>query len=196
MKIIGLTGGIGSGKSTVLAMLRKKGAAVFVADEVAKSLMNTDAELRNEVIQHFGEAAYPDGTLNRAYLAKLVFNDKNKLQLLNSFVHPRVRNEFRKTIKSAKEKFLIYEAAILFESGSDTLCDYIILVTAKKEDRIDRVVARDQISDSEVMARMQHQQDSSHHFENVNFIIRNQEIVHTKSQVDTIFELLLKSEIK
>ena len=196
MVIVGLTGGIGSGKSTVLDLFRRKGVAAFVADEVGKELLNSDEELKKEVGRHFGNDAYTNGALNRAYLADIVFKDKDKLELLNSLVHPRVRTAFKGKLAETSSDILIYEAAILFESGSYEHCDRIILVTANEEERIKRVVARDKVSEAKVQSRMKNQTNPDAHVNKVDFIIRNEQLTNLQSQVDTIFELLLKSKNK
>lgn len=193
MKVIGLTGGIGSGKSTVLNLFKARGAAVFVADDVAKELLNNDALLKNQVIAHFGEESYRDGKLDRGYLANIVFNDAEKLKALNSLVHPRVRDVFKNKAATCTAEILIYEAAILFESGSNLHCDYIVLVLADLEQRIKRVVARDKVSEAQVRSRMQHQKDAYSLIHEVDFIVRNENLTSTEVQVATVFELLLKS---
>lgn len=192
MKIIGLTGGIGSGKSTVLVLFEALGAVTYVADIEAKKLMNTDKELKNQIVKLLGEKAYDAGELNRTYIAALVFNNKEKLNALNALVHPKIREDFQYFIKKINADFVIYEAAILFESHSDKLCDYIITVSASFENRIERIMKRDGITETQILERMKNQSTDDFKIKNSNFVIRNNNLEDTKWQVLTIFELLNK----
>jgi dephospho-CoA kinase len=192
MKIIGLTGGIGSGKSTVLALFKALGAVAYVADIEAKKLMNSDAALRNEIIKLFGEKAYENGELNRSYISSIVFNNEEKLNALNALVHPKVREDFQHFIKTQKADFVIYEAAILFESGSNQFCDYIITVIADFNHKIERIMKRDGVSEAQVLERMKNQSDDDYKIKKSDFVIRNNHLEDTKKQVFTIFELLKK----
>ncbi len=192
MKIIGLTGGIGSGKSTVLHFFQELGASVYIADVEAKKLMNSDEELIKNIKILFGDKAYENKELNRNYISSIVFNDQEKLKELNKLVHPKVREHFKKNIQNKKAEILIYEAAILFESGSDKMCDFIITVTADLKDRIDRVVERDAVSRQEVSDRIQHQLNDDIKIKKSHFVIKNKNLLTTKTQVKTIFDQLLK----
>ena len=192
MKIIGLTGGIGSGKSTVLALFKALGALTYVADAEAKKLMNTDSALRNQIIALFGEKAYENGELNRAYISSVVFNNSEKLKALNALVHPKVREDFQQYIKTQKADFVIYEAAILFESGNNQFCDYIITVIADFEHKIERIMKRDGVSEAQILDRMQHQSNDDDKIKKSDFVIRNNHLDNTKQQVLTIFEMLRK----
>jgi dephospho-CoA kinase len=196
MKIIGLTGGIGSGKSTVLALFKALGAVAYVADNEAKKLMNSDAALRNQIIKLFGEQAYKNGELNRTFIASVVFNNSEKLNALNALVHPKVREDFQHFIKNQKADFVIYEAAILFESGSDKLCDHIITVIADFENKIERIMRRDGVSEVQVLERMENQSDDEFKIKKSDFVIRNNHLEATKDQVSTIFEMLKKLKNK
>lgn len=157
MKILGVTGGIGSGKSTVCRVFETLGIPVFTADDVAKSLYTTDASLKEAVITHFGTTMYSEEGLNRQALAEVVFSDPSALQTLNDLVHPRVASAFKRWKEAQQAAYVIREAAILIESGSHTDCDAILLVSAPQEVRMQRVVERDQVDPSEVEARMQRQ---------------------------------------
>ncbi len=192
MKIVGLTGGIGSGKSTVVTYFKELGAATFIADVEAKQLMNTNAELIKDIILLFGSEAYKNGTLNRSYISEIVFNNKTKLAQLNALVHPKVRAHFQNFIKTTKAEIVIYEAAILFESGSHNLCDYVITVTADFEERIKRVMLRDQTDKEAVMQRIKHQLNDEAKVLKSDFVITNNTFQSAKEQVKTIFEILLK----
>ncbi|SNR59552.1 dephospho-CoA kinase [Lutibacter agarilyticus] len=192
MKIVGLTGGIGSGKSTVLTYFKELGAATFIADIEAKQLMNTNAELIKEITFLFGSEAYKNGILNRSYISEIVFNNKAKLAKLNALVHPKVRAHFENFTKTTKAEIVIYEAAILFESGSHNLCDYVITVTADFEERIKRVMLRDQTDKEAVMQRIKHQLNDEAKVLKSDFVITNNTFQSAKEQVKTIFEILLK----
>ncbi|MDT8418416.1 MAG: dephospho-CoA kinase [Lutibacter sp.] len=192
MKIIGLTGGIGSGKSTVLALFKVLGALTYVADTEAKKLMNEDAALKYQIIELFGEQAYVNQKLNSVYIASVVFGNKEKLTALNGLVHPKVREDFQQFIKNQKADFVIYEAAILFESGSDQFCDYIITVIADFDNKIERIMKRDGVSEAQIMERMQHQLNDDFKIKKSDFVIRNNHLNATKQQVLTIFKMLKK----
>lgn len=190
MIIIGLTGGIGSGKSTVLSFFKALGAVTYVADIEAKKLMNTDAALRARIKKLFGEKAYVQGKLNSAYIASLVFNDEKKLHDLNGLVHPKVREDFQYFVEKANADFVIYEASILFESGSDKFCDYIITVIADFDNKIERIKKRDGISEEQILERMKHQSTDDFKILKSDFVIRNNNLKHTESQALTLFKLL------
>lgn len=192
MKIIGLTGGIGSGKSTVLALFKELGALTYVADTEAKKLMNADAELRNQIIKLIGEQAYENEKLNSVYIASVVFNNAEKLNALNALVHPKVRENFQQFIKIQKADLVIYEAAILFESGNAQFCDYLITVIADFDNKIERIMKRDAVSEAQIMERMQHQSNDDLKIKKSDFVIRNNHLENTKQQVLTIFEMLKK----
>ncbi len=188
--VVGLTGGIGSGKTTVLQLFEKLGVQVFIADVEAKKLMNSNTALIHQIKNLFGKEAYVDEILNRKYIASVVFNNSEKLTALNALVHPKVREHFLKFQKQFPQQIIIYEAAILFESGSDKLCDYIVTVTADKDARIQRIIARDGVSKEEVLARMQHQLNDDFKILKSNFVIKNNDLQYTKQQVTTILSIL------
>ncbi len=192
--VVGLTGGIGSGKTTVLHFFEELGAKVFIADVEAKILMNTDEDLINDIKDLLGEEAYLNGELNKKYVAEKVFKDSKKLTLLNALVHPKVRNKFNKFKELNSSYLIIYEAAILFESGSDTLCDYIITVTSDLKSKIERITKRDGISEQEILNRMKHQYEDDFKIKKSNFVIQNNKLQHTRSQVNTIYNILKNIE--
>ena len=194
MKIIGLTGGIGSGKTTVLNLFQELGASVFIADLEAKNLMNTDPELIQNIKNLFGKKSYDKGELNRQFISNIVFKDEEQLKSLNALVHPKVRKYFLHFVEITKAKIIIYESAILFESGSDKICDFIITVTANFNDRIERIVKRDGISKEQILERMKHQLNDEAKIKQSNFVINNTLLNTTKIQVSTIYNLLVKSD--
>ncbi len=192
MIIIGLTGGIGSGKSTVLKLFQELGMATYVADIEAKKLMNSDSELIGEVTKLLGGKSYINSRLNTEYISSIVFNDKVKLHALNALVHPKVHEHFKKFKDRETAKFVVYEAAILFESGGDSLCDFIVVVTADIEDKINRVMLRDGVSKKEVLERMDHQLSDDLKIRKADFVVRNGRLEQTKIQVATIYNMILE----
>ncbi len=192
MIIVGLTGGIGSGKSTVLQLFKELGTAVYIADVEAKELMNSDKQLIQDITTLFGEKAYVNNKLSRNYIANVVFNDKEKLKALNTLVHPKVKLHFKKFIEKQTTKVVMYESAILFESGTNTICDYVITVTANFEDKIERIIKRDKISKQQILERMQHQTSDVVKIEKSDFIITNTTLEATKKQVDKLYKVLVE----
>jgi dephospho-CoA kinase len=192
MKIVGLTGGIGSGKSTVLNLFKELGAATYIADVEAKKLMNNDPELIKQIKKLFGKEAYINNELNKSYIAEIVFSNKEKLTALNKLVHPKVYEHFKVFIKKLSAKIVIYESAILFESSSHTMCDIIITITAKFEDKIDRIIKRDGITQQQILDRMKHQVGDDFKIENSNFVIENKTLIQTKLQVSAIYKSILE----
>ena len=174
---IGVTGGIGSGKTVVCKIFEVLEAPVFYADEAAKTVMITDKILISGIRQHFGDAAYSaSGMLNRKYLADIVFNSKMELEKLNSLVHPAVFRAFDTWVNDHKNSpYVIKEAALLFESNSYKLSDYTILVKSPAQLRIQRVMDRDSVSQSEVELRMNKQFSDEKKEAMADFIITNNE---------------------
>ncbi|HKP31412.1 MAG TPA: dephospho-CoA kinase [Chitinophagaceae bacterium] len=170
---IGLTGGIGSGKSTVAQMFEILGIPVYYADKEAKRLMNEDLEIKQELIKHFGEETYIENVLNRRFLAEIVFENKEKLDLLNSLVHPVTIRNAEAWMQSHNTPYVIKEAALIFESGSQGNLDYVIGVAAPLNVRIQRTMKRDNISREEVLHRMQNQIEESVKMRLCDFVIQN-----------------------
>lgn len=188
--VVGLTGGIGSGKSTVLNYFKELGVKIFIADIEAKIVMNSNKLLKERIISLLGKQAYVNNKLNREYVASIVFNNSEKLTVLNNLVHPIVRLEFEKFKNNHKGELIIYEAAILFESGNDKNCDYIITVTAQLEERIKRLIKRDDTTRSQIESRMLNQIDDNSRIYKSHFIINNSNLQQVKVQVSTIFNML------
>jgi len=191
MKIVGLTGGIGSGKTTVANFFKDLGVPVYIADDAGKRLMATSEEVKKAVIDLFGKDAYIEGSLNRKLIAAEVFNNAEKLEQLNQIVHPAVAKDFSEWLSLQKFPYVIYEAAILFEAGGYKKCDLVILVTAPKKSRLERVQKRDQSSLSEIEARMQHQWSDEQKQELANYEILNIDLDNTESQVKNLHEIFL-----
>jgi len=155
-----VTGGIGSGKTLVCSVLEKLGIPVYHADLQARQLMNEDLNLKEKIIDLFGEEAYLDGALNRRFLAGSVFSDERKLSGLNALVHPAVRRDYTRWINQQEGvPYVVEEAAILFESGAALLMDLKVLVYASEEVRIKRVIKRDGVDEANVRGRMKNQMD-------------------------------------
>jgi dephospho-CoA kinase len=172
---IGLTGGIGSGKSTVAKIFEVLGIPVYYADDAARKLMNEDENLKQEIIRHFGNDSYLDGKLNRSYIAKMVFNNKEKLALLNSLTHPAVMHDSEKWIKMQTAPYAIREAALIFESGINKSLDHVIGVSSPEALRIERTMKRDNVSREEVLKRMKSQMDEDEKIKRCDFVIYNDE---------------------
>ena len=191
MKIVGLTGGIGSGKTTVAELFADLGVPIYNSDIEAKNLTNHSENIREELIALLGIETYKDGFLNRKFMADKIFNDKHLLTKVNGIIHPRVAEHFRKWVSLQNSKYVIKEAAILFESGSNTQCDVVILVTAPREERIRRVMDRDQVSKEEVEARINNQWSDEKKMELSDFIIQNIHLSETQNQVNYIHSCLI-----
>jgi dephospho-CoA kinase len=172
---VGITGGMGSGKSTVSAIFETLGIPVYRADDAAKRLMNEDESLKTQLTNHFGETVYVNGVLNRSYLAAEVFNDKEKLALLNSIVHPATISDAENWMRQQTTPYAIKEAAIIFESGSQKYLDYIIGVYAPVTLRIYRSMKRGNLSREEVTARMNKQMDDAIKMKLCDIVITNDE---------------------
>ncbi len=192
MKIIGLTGGIGSGKTTVAKLFEELGVPVYNSDLKAKKLMQNSKELRTAVMDLLGEESYKLQRLNKKYIADKIFEDKELLQKLNAIVHPAVRQDFFKWVKKKRTPYVIQEAAILFENNSYKTFDKIILVKAPKEVRLQRVLTRDAISEKEILARMENQWDDSKKIPLADYVIENTDLGKTKLQVEKIHHELTK----
>jgi dephospho-CoA kinase len=192
MKIIGLTGGIGSGKTTVAKLFEELGVPVYNSDLKAKKLMQNSKELRTAIIDLLGKESYVLQKLNKKYIADKIFEDKDLLQKLNAIVHPAVRQDFIKWAKKESSPYVIQEAAILFENNSYKTFDKIILVKAPKNVRLQRVLTRDAISEKEILTRMENQWDDSKKIPLADYVIENTDIEKTKIQVQKIHHELTK----
>ena len=187
MKTLGVTGGVGSGKTTVCKILETLGAPVFYADEVSKSILFSNAII-SEIRSLFGDLVFSNGKLDKNKLAKIVFNDYHKLNQLNSFLHPKVGVAFE--VWKTKQDFplVVKEAAILFESGSFKSCDFIVNVSCSKSERINRVIKRDSRSLSDVEAIIARQWSEIKRREKSDFTIENE----TKKLIPQVLSLFSK----
>ena len=189
---IGLTGGIGSGKTTVAKIFELLGVPVYYADEASKRLYHTNEELRSSLKKHFGEDVYTNDQLNRSKLAAIVFNDPAKLELLNSLVHPLTIKDAEEWIQQQKVPYIIKEAALLFEAGSAGGLDYTVGVSTPQHLRIKRVMDRDGITREEVLSRMKRQMDEEIKMLLCDFVIKNDEQELVIPQVLTLHEKFLE----
>lgn len=187
---IGLTGGIGSGKSLVARIFEVLGIAVYYADAAAKTIMINDEILKAEIIKHFGAESYADGMLNRKYIASKVFGNEEQLALLNSIVHPATIRDAEKWMLKQSSVYTIKEAALIFESGSQEHLDYVIGVYAPKNLRILRTMQRDNISRDEVLKRMYNQINEEIKMRLCDFVICNDEQKAILPQVLALHEQL------
>ena len=188
---VGITGGIGSGKSIVSKLFGMLGVPVYNADEAAKFLMNNDPRIREQLVKHFGQETYAGGLLNRAYLAARVFNDPEKLQLLNSIVHPVTINDAVLWMNKQHTPIVIKEAAIFFESGSNTGMDYMVGVYAPQPLRLQRVIARDNSSHEAIVDRMNRQMNEEEKMKLCDFVLYNDEQQLLIPQVLNLHQQLL-----
>lgn len=195
MKKIGITGGIGSGKSTVADIFSHLGVPVFEADAETRFLQDNNPDLRQAIIQSFGAASYSvEGKLNRKELAMQVFNNAKRLQELNAIVHPYVQRHFENWCKQfASAPFIVKEAAILFESCTDKGLDGVIVVTAPESIRIQRVMQRDGVSEDEVKKRIQNQWPEEEKVKRAQWVIHNDGIMLLLPQVIHIVEQIKKT---
>lgn len=190
-KIIGLTGGIGSGKTTIAKHIEAMGIPVYIADEEAKKVLELPETLTS-IKRIFGTSVFEDEKLNKKKLSTLVFNDPQKLKLLNQIVHPAVKLDFEKWLIANKEfPLVVKEAAILFESGSYKDCDAIITIVAPLNSRIQRVIERDNTDFDSVMTRINNQWTDEMRISKSNYVIENEDIKNSCAQTENIIKMLL-----
>lgn len=193
-RIIGLTGGIGSGKSTVANYIASKGIPVYIADEEAKKIMER-SDVKHNIQNLFPQSVLnDDNTLNRNKIAEFVFSNPEKLKQLNAIVHPAVKNHFNNWINEHKNvPFIIKEVAILFETGGHKDCDKVILITAPEEVRIERAMKRDNSSKESVLARIKNQLPEADKIKLSDFVVENTNLETTLLKIDEILKILAKT---
>lgn len=192
-KIIGLTGGIGSGKTTAAKYFEELGFPLYNSDLRAKELQNNNTEVIQAITDVFGPEAYVNGEMNRPYIASITFTDKTKLQALNAIVHPAVFKDFNDWYHQLNTPYIIKEAAILIESGSYKNCDLIITVNADLEKRIERTIKRDNLQREQVEARIKNQLSDEERASYADFVIDNsKDLSHLYHQIDEIVKILNK----
>lgn len=190
MKRIGLTGNIGSGKTTVASCFEILGIAVFNADKQAKLLMNMDVNLKQSLIAEFGKEVFLNNELNRKYLSNLAFNDDLVLKRLNALVHPVVQEAFEKWSIQQSGAFVIKEAAILFESNTYQSLDAIICISCPQEIRIKRILKRDDLSEKQVRQRMSHQWAEEKKISLSDYVITNDNSSLVMPQILSVHNVL------
>lgn len=189
-KIIGLTGGMGSGKTTIASWFLAKGVPVYIADNQAREIMKSP-DIISSIKQVFGKSIFDKEILNREKLANIVFDVPEKLKLLNEIIHPAVKKDFNQWVKNHKNSaFVVYESAILFESGSYKNCDLLINVIAPIETRIQRVIERDKTTREAVLKRMQWQWTDEQRSEKSDFNIENSDLESTKLEFEKTLKIL------
>jgi len=191
---IGITGGIGSGKSTVVAIFAALGIPVLQADQLARNIMLNNPDVRNAIIKAFGEAAYIDGNIHNQYIADIVFKDPYQLSLLNSIVHPATIKAGNEWALQQHAPYIIKEAAIFFESGSSKELDGIIGVSCPRALRIKRVMDRDQVTSEQVIERINQQIDEGLKLKLCDWVIKNDEQSLLIPQVLKLHQLLIQME--
>lgn len=195
-KIIGITGKIGSGKTTVSIMLEKLGAILYNCDIRAKYLMKNDKNVQNIVIKLLGENAYKiNGDLNKKWIAKQIFENDEKLNALNNIIHPAVKNDFENFVKNiaVDKKYILYESALLFDKGEEKRFDKVIFVDAPDEICLKRVMKREGCTVEEVKKRMNNQKNDSRKKILCDFVIENTTFEKTKKQVLEIHQKIINS---
>jgi dephospho-CoA kinase len=190
---VGITGGIGSGKTIVAKVFAGIGIPVYNADSAAKRLMEEDPALRESIMAHFGPTAYLEGKLNRPFISSIVFHDKKKLDLLNSLVHPATIRDGEKWMHNQGTPYALKEAALIFETGSQSNLDLVIGVYAPQHLRIHRVMQRDKVSREEVIKRMENQISEEIKMKLCDYVIVNDDLKLVVPQVLQVHDDLLKA---
>ncbi len=190
MIIVGLTGGIGSGKSTVANMFRELNVPVYDSDLEAKELMTSSPVIKESIIELLGTKAYSEGELNRRFIASKVFKDSHLLKQLNDIVHPEVRKHFLSWTNTQTSNYVVQETALIFENKARDKYDYVLLVTAPIELRLQRVMDRDGVSEKEVLDRMKNQMEDSDKIELADFCIENIHLTTTQKEVKKLHNML------
>lgn len=187
---VGITGGIGSGKSTVCAILEEMGVAVYNSDARAKELMTTSATLREAIVARFGAECYTSEGLNRGYLAERVFGDAAELAALNSLVHPAVMADFEAWAERQEGSYVVFESAILFEAGLEQRVDMAVAVLSPEELRIERAMRRDGASREQVVARIRRQLSDDERADRAKYAIVNIDLEELREDVEQLHRRL------
>ena len=193
MLVVGLTGGIGSGKTTVANMFSTLGIPVYIADEESKKLLVTSKVIKRKLINLFGEDTYNGNELNKPFIADKIFNNKTLLQKMNAIVHPKVAQHFKSWLTKQEGPYVIKESAILFESGAYETCDLILTITAPKKLRIERVMQRDSVSEEKVLNIIKNQWTEEEKIKYSNYVIVNKKIEDTQQKVLEIHRKILEN---
>ena len=188
---VGVTGGIGSGKSTVTRMLESMGVAVYLSDDRAKELMAHDGSLRERIAARFGADAYVDGELNRRYLSERVFSNGEELAALNAIVHPAVMDDFNRWAEEQESPYVVIESAILFEAGLEGRVDCVVSVLAPRELRIERAMARDGVVREDVERRIANQMSDDERTNRSKYAIVNIILEELEEDVEQLHRRLV-----
>ena len=180
---VGLTGGIGSGKTTVSKVFADKNFKIFNSDDIAKNIIKTDIEIKKSIISFFGSKSFNGSDFNSIYISEVIFSDPKKLDLLNSIVHPKVFEKFKKFVKKNLKSKILVESAILFESNFYKLMDYNILLKSPKIERINRIINRDNLSRKKIEKIMNVQWSDKKKINLATFVIENINISKTKTEI-------------
>ena len=190
MKIVGLTGGIGSGKTTIANYFKSLGVPIYIADKEAKALMNSSKVVKRKLTALFGEEAYLKGELNRPFLASKIFANKDILQKMNAIVHPKVALHFKRWLKKQNAPYIIKEAAIIYENNLESQYDFIIVVVADEATRLQRVLNRDNTSRGKIKSIIDNQLPDSEKIKKSDFVITNEDLESAKAQALEIHKTL------
>ena len=185
MKVVGITGGIGSGKTTITKYIESLGYPVYIADDEAKKLIDTP-EVIKELVEIFGEKIIQNNLVDKKKLATFVFGNESNLKKLNEIIHPKVRQHFIKWSKQFDNSIVVKEAAILLESGAYKYCNYTILVTAPEDVRVERVISRDNTTKEEVLKRIRSQWSDEDKAKLADFVIENVDLEKSKQEIEKI----------
>ena len=183
MKIIGLTGGIGSGKSTISKEFKSNSIPVYDSDTRAKILMNSSKDLKVKLIEFFGSSTYINGFINKKDISNLIFNDSSVFNKINSIVHPEVFDDFMNWKSRLNNDFAIYESALIFESGSYKLNDYNILVISDINKRIERVIKRDNVKKDDVLLKINNQWPDQKKIPLADYVFENSSVNENRKLV-------------
>ncbi len=195
-KIIGLTGGIGSGKTTIAKLFAAKGIPVYIADDEAKKIMKLPETIKS-IQSVFGKDIIKNNLVDTKVLSSIVFNNPEKLKLLNAIIHPLVKQHFDSWVKSNQHyPFVIKETAILFESGSYKDCSKVITVIASEITRINRVMERDKVTKEEVLDRIKNQWSDKQRIEKSDYIINNEDFKDTENEFKQAFKHIMEEKLK
>ncbi|WP_185863672.1 dephospho-CoA kinase [Blattabacterium cuenoti] len=197
IKLIGITGKMGSGKSLFSFFLKKKGISVYSSDQRGKILMNQVKIIKQNIIKYFGKDSYRKNKINKTYLSEIVFKNPTALKLLCTIVHPWISLDFKQWISSIKIQkktlYVIKESAVLFESNSYKECDFIITITSPKKNMIQRIIKRDNINENQIIDRLKNQISNRQREKKSNFIIKNYSYTYyLQKEADRIHKLLEK----
>ena len=190
---VAITGGIGTGKTTISNMFSDKGVPVFNSDEIAKEIMSTNSLLKNEIVTAFGDKVYDKNKLNKEYLSDVIFNNETLLKKINSIVHPYVADEFNSWIEEQDSKYIVYESAIIFENQAEDFFDKIICVTASEEDVISRVMKRSNFSVDKIKSIINKQLPNDAKIQKSDYVIENINISKLSDKVLEIHNDIMDS---